>query len=196
MKNLLGLLLCLSIAFPALADSTLQVNGRSISGLTDVQIAELQAQAAKLAEANGQKATTPAVPPVATVEQVAKYAELGKSIGAGLASTAKELGIAVNEFADTPIGKVALIIIVVKLIGSQVFHVILGTVWFLVALPLWFYFYRRLCMFDYKYTEYDEKGRKHTKTQYLTNPTASIVATRWALFVILVAICGVGFLVI
>lgn len=60
-----------------------------------------------------------APPPEKLVDAAAKWAELGKSIGIGVVSAARELGVAANEFAQTDVGKVTVAVIVWKFMGQD-----------------------------------------------------------------------------
>lgn len=78
---------------------TVQVEGK----LTDEQ----RAAVALVAQ---QKAAEP-VSAAPTVSKVKEWVDIGGAIGAGLASSAKELGIAANTFAQTPVGKFTVVMI-------------------------------------------------------------------------------------
>ncbi len=200
MKRLLALLVAaVLIATPALAQTDIHT-----SGLTDAQKAELALQAARLAEKNKTDAQTAAAAPDAskTLEQVSKYAQLGQSIGAGLASTAKEMGIAVNDFANTPIGKIATIIIVFKLIGWEIIKIIVGFIWFLTMVPLWFYIFRRICLVSAKVIETNTdtagRGTKVKRWEYIDSKNdkdGSIVGYRILMLVVLAIVVIAGFIV-
>lgn len=57
-----------------------------------------------------------------------KYVEeaglIGKALGSGVASSAKELGVAVNEFAQTPVGKLTAGLVIYKVFGRDVIHLV------------------------------------------------------------------------
>lgn len=65
-------------------------------------------------------------PPSVQPEDVQKWISLGSNIGAGLAASAKELGVAASEFANTGTGKLVVWIIVWKTIGSSIAHILAG----------------------------------------------------------------------
>lgn len=157
---MLSMLLCLTAIAPSFGAS-LQFGGNEVDGLTDAQAAKLQAQAADLAQQNSKDSQSQSS--VDTIEKVNKYVELGQSIGAGLAATAKQMGVAVNQFATTPVGKLAMFIIIIKLIGWQFLHITVGLLWFLVVFPTWLYLFRRICLISETDTEYNEKGKRARK---------------------------------
>lgn len=83
---------------------------------------------------------------VSTAKKLSEWATLGQQFGSGLAQTAKELGIAANEFVDTPVGKLVAAIILWKLAGSAIVHIGFGLLFFAVAFSIWFYNWRRMCI--------------------------------------------------
>ena len=132
----LGMLLATSFVH---ADETINVDGK----LTAEQKAALALEAAKLVTANKNADAGPIAPPTTTVDTVKKWADIGTAIGGSLAASAKELGVAANDFAQSPVGKVTMAIIVWHFIGAQLVHIVFGALWFITMIPLWIYFYRR-----------------------------------------------------
>lgn len=93
------------------------VNEAGFDKLTETQKADviksvaLKAQEAKVADS-------------VTVDKIDRWVQVGSNLGKGLAATAKELGVAVNEFANTPIGKLATALIVWNIMGSAIVHIV------------------------------------------------------------------------
>lgn len=102
------------------------------SDLTPVQKAELALQQAKLAEQNQNKATTIIDNP----EKVNQWLDIGTNLGKALSGTAKEMGIGINEFIQTPAGKVSLYLIIWKVLGAEIASIL--TVLFLWAMYIYF----------------------------------------------------------
>ena len=103
------------------------------SGLTEAQITELKIQALKLQQQKDSSPVTAVTQgaqqvSTATLQEAEKWANFGKNLGTAMVSTARELGVAVNDFSKTDIGKITTAIIVYKLIGSQVTHFIAGLI--------------------------------------------------------------------
>ena len=71
----------------------------STSGLTPEQVSRLKIQAEQM-RANQE------------IDNTKKYIEMGQMIGQALASSAKEMGVAVNEFAQTPVGKMVAALVI------------------------------------------------------------------------------------
>lgn len=103
------------------------------SKLSDEQKAQLALTAAQLAHEHDTSSAT----------AVKQWVDIGTAIGSGLASSAKELGIAANEFANTPVGKFTIVIIAWHFMGSEVVHIGFGLLWLITLLPVWVYLYRR-----------------------------------------------------
>lgn len=111
--------------------------------LNNEQIAQLQLKASDLVKEN-QKAKEQAVVPVTPpVSKVKEWVDVGTAIGSGLASSAKELGVAANDFANTRVGKFTMLLIAWHFVGAQFVHIAFGLVWLLILIPVWLYLYRR-----------------------------------------------------
>ena len=177
-------------AFPlhASADSNITVNGKTYT-VTDTQAAEFAVSVVKTA-ADNHVAT-----PSETVEtKISHYAEFGRIIGASLAGTAKELGVAVNDFSQTRIGVVSTWILVYKLIGADIIQKIAAFLWFTVALPTWFWNWRRVAIWKSVKTTVDEKGKKVTEYVFY-GPTDNIDGIRGGFLFVLAVIVALGFIV-
>ena len=84
--------------------------------LSDVQKAEIQKQIAE-------QAARAANAPLVSVEKIDEYTQAGERVGKMLGGAAKELGVAVNTFIDTPAGKWTLALIIWKLMGASLTHI-------------------------------------------------------------------------
>jgi hypothetical protein len=72
-------------------------------------------------------------------EDIEKWANLGSKIGVGLASTAKELGVAATEFATTTTGRIVTFVILWQFLGNAIVHIITGlTMWFFGIPLIWY----------------------------------------------------------
>lgn len=161
----------LSIMLAVSAISVVHASETTINttaSLTDSQKAELAAEAAKMVAANtSDKVDANSPGKAATV--VKQWAEIGTAIGTGLAASAKELGIAANEFAQTPVGKFTVFLIAWHFIGHELLHVFFALLWFFTTLIVFFWMYRRASLS--KTVTYYDKGagpngaRKVTKVE-------------------------------
>lgn len=131
MKKLFGVLLMV-ISFSAMAgNSTAAVDSAGFSKLSETEKAEIIKLVADKAS-NG-------APAVLTEDRVEKWVKIGSNIGQGLAGAAKEVGVAVNDFSNTPVGKLTTMLIVWHMIGDQLVHIIGGIlVWIVGFTILWY----------------------------------------------------------
>jgi hypothetical protein len=67
-------------------------------------------------------------------EKVEKWVKIGSQVGQGLAGAAKELGIAVNDFAKTPVGQLTMMLIVWHMVGGVMVHILGGILVIVVGL--------------------------------------------------------------
>lgn len=125
-----------------------------------------------------------------TVDKVQQYTQLGTTIGAALAGTAKELGVVANDFLKTPVGLMAAGLIVWKMIGTTLVHVFGGIAFMLVFFPVWYIAFKRHCLVHSVTVSTDEKGRK-TKTVSAPKDGSDNAIGYWILFLIGVAIANI-----
>lgn len=111
-------------------------------GLTTDQLRALQTQADTM------RAESPEAQTTQTLERIQMYVEVGKGIGAGLGEAARGLGVAVNEFAGTPVGKITMFLIAYKVIGGEIIDLALGIIWFAITIPLWVSLFRKICLYE------------------------------------------------
>ncbi len=120
-------------------------------GLSDTQKAEL----VKMAES---MKTTPVAKAADTVEAVDKWVNVGERIGKMMGGAAKEVGVAVNQFIDTPVGKMTAAIIVWNYMGGMVVHVISGWVFLLLSWSMLVWFIRRNTRLVIQYDKTKERN--------------------------------------
>lgn len=168
----------------------------SLDGLTESQRAKLLLDAATLKEQNARnaaaaraaanKAAAPAaaievlnkLPDAPKVEKLSQWAQVGVDLGKGMVAVAKELGIAVNDFAKTPVGILTAAVIIYKLMGRDIIHYSVGFTFIVVFGTTWLYIFRRVCLMDrIEYTERLEEKAPNKKVK-LKNKT-TIYGTKW-----------------
>ena len=108
------------------------VNSAGFSKLSEAEKAEVIKMVADKA------ATKEAgmIPQLASEDKVEKWVKIGSNIGQGLAGAAKEVGVAVNDFAKTPVGQMAMVLIVWHMIGAQLIHVFGGILIWIVGIAI------------------------------------------------------------
>lgn len=121
MKKILMFILMMGLLTSASALSSQDVSN---SGFDDLTVQQ-QADVLKTIADKAQEAKV-AVPNTAAIDEAQKWVNLGSSIGKGLASSARELGVAVNDFSNTSVGKWTMFLIVFNIVGSSIIHIIGG----------------------------------------------------------------------
>lgn len=170
MRNLIvSLALMLMLAFGSVAHAGgLTTDTVNVEGLSEIAQAEVALKAAELRKAALKKQIIP------DVAEVQKYVSVGEQIGKALAVTAKELGIEVNNFASTPVGMIAIFLIVWHFFGNMVVHLMFGAAWFMTLIPVWIYFFKRLVMGRKEI--YNDAG-KRTSVEYNVDASGDTVGT-------------------
>lgn len=121
MKIFRSLLLVVAVA---LSSHAWALNSNSVSSagfdkLSDTEKAEIIKIVAD--KANNAQNPNSMVP---SPEKVGQWLDLGPKIGQMIGGAAKEVGIAVNDFVKTPVGQLTMLLIIWKLIGASLIHVV------------------------------------------------------------------------
>ena len=95
-----------------------------------------EAEKAEVIKMVADKASQKDVMPTMTEDKVEKWVKIGSNIGQGLAGAAKEVGVAVNDFATTPVGQLTMLLIVWHMIGAQLIHVLGGILIWIVGIAI------------------------------------------------------------
>ena len=119
------------LAAAMLSIASMSVNAQTVdvSGLSAAQIQEIQNKAKEMK-------STPEAVSAAVRGEVTAWAELGTGLGQAMVATAKEIGVAATEFAETPLGMIVSAIVVFKVIGGDVMLIVLGLLVPTIAVPL------------------------------------------------------------
>lgn len=107
------------------------VNSAGFSKLTEAEKAEVIKIVADKASSKDAS-----VPVALTEDRVEKWVKIGSNIGQGLAGAAKEVGVAVNDFSQTPVGQLTMLLIVWHMIGAQLIHVFGGIMIWIVGIAI------------------------------------------------------------
>lgn len=160
------------------------------TGLSDVQKAELEMQAAKMREDNENS-------PQRALDTAREWSELGTGVGQALVSVSKELGMAADEFSRTPVGKITVAVIVWKVIGAEVVRKLSALLFLVVAIPLWMKYFRKLAVVER--IEYHENGKKKLVSHYNLadyNTSSYVIPTRWVMMFLLLGILATGLIIL
>jgi hypothetical protein len=71
---------------------------------------------------------------------------MGREIGEAVNSSMAAITTQSNNFAQTPVGKLTVFIVIWKVIGDEAIHVGGGLIELLIFVPVWIWSYRRTCM--------------------------------------------------
>lgn len=141
------------VAMMLLAGLAIEVGAQvNTSGLTKEQKAELELKAAEMrrdrvtGRVKGFSEEEEIASPKVKADDVERWAKLGENIGKSLGAAAKEVGVAVNDFAKTPVGILTTVLIVWHFMGATLMKLIIGAAVMLVLIPLWFYIFRRYAL--------------------------------------------------
>jgi len=157
--------------------NTLSAAELNTTGLSEEQLAQLALQAAQMKKNITENVTT---------EKVNEWVDVGKNVGIALAATAGELGVAVDEFLKSTTGKITVVLIIWKVAGKEIMGLFVGMTLIVVFTPMWFYFFRRMCVVSVSKIEYPEKGFKKIKTfEYHDGNNANMQVLRFVMAVVL-----------
>ena len=167
--TVIGLMICLAfVSGMARADvySADSQMSQTFLQLTERQKTELVSRAATMQAANAYNTHNDD-----SFQKVDKYSDIAVKLMKGLANGAKEVGIAANEFLQTPAGKWTLAIIVYKTMGSDL--ILFGTAMliFISGFTFIIYLSRRLCKTTITYnTEIKNIFGNHPKIEVVKTP--------------------------
>ena len=83
--------------------------------------------------------------------EVEAWTNLGQNIGRATVGAAREIGVAANEFVQTPIGIVTTVVVVYKLVGRDILKTFIGLFIFLFGTGFGMYHFRRRYNRQYEY---------------------------------------------
>lgn len=122
------------------------VQGVNTNGLSSDQIAQLNQQAQSMKN-------DPTVVSSKVRQEAEAWSELGANMGKAMVGAAREVGVAANEFAVTPLGTVVVGITAYKIVGRDLLGVIIGTliIVFGYSIAFWMFLTRRWSNIQYEY---------------------------------------------
>lgn len=137
------LLLACTLSYASNSIDARTVNDAGFSDLSDIDKADLIKQIAdkKAAKANSAKQV---IPDVSTPQKVNEWLDIGTRIGSGMAGAAKEMGVAVNEFAKSPVGLWTITLITWHFMGGVLVHIVGGLLVWLIGFSFIWWVSRRV----------------------------------------------------
>lgn len=121
-------------------------------------------------------------------DEVQAWTDLGQNIGRATVGAAKEVGMAANEFAQTPLGIITTSIVVYKMIGEDILSLIFGSLLILFGSTLGIYASRQgykrtyeykpiiFGMFNYKMIKSETIVQRELEIQYICY---ALIAFSW-----------------
>lgn len=88
-----------------------------------------------------------------TAAKAREWVEIGNALGEGMAATAEKMGVVANDFAKSPLGKLAMVLIVWNYMGESLVMLFLGLSIIFIGGSVWLYMSRKL------WGQYTEKGK-------------------------------------
>lgn len=82
--------------------------------------------------------------PATNPEKVNAWIDVGKNLGIALTTAAKELGATTDKFLESNTGKMTAIVILWKMVGKDILHIVFGFVLLVVVGIIWVYMFRRM----------------------------------------------------
>jgi hypothetical protein len=145
------------------------------NGLSDAQILELKAHAAKIvADAANQPVTPSVSTPSAALTIAATWGQQAAAAAEGFAKAlgiaAKELGVTVNDFLHTDAGKLTAILIIWKVAGATIIHMLIGLFVIMIGLIMTRVIYTGLFTKGYEKVEYSRFGGLFKGTKMVRIP--------------------------
>jgi hypothetical protein len=178
---LIFLLLALSAATPVLANNII------IDGLNEEQSAQVQLWVAQIKKQNES---------VAALSRDNKWTDFGKNLSQALAASAKELGIPAETLIQTDFGQTAKNILIWKMLAKEIAGLTIGLLIMIIGLPIWVYFFRRICVIKSTSVEYpnNEKNKKVIRHEYFKS--GEVTEARLLMTVMLILTIGCSVLII
>lgn len=157
-NKIMGATIALVMSSSAWALNSDAVVGAGFSDLTDQQKAEIVKYVADKAAANKNTVTA--------ADEVDKWVVIGERFGKGIGAAAKELGVAANEFVQTPVGAGVAFLVMWNFFGDDFLHILFGVVVMTVGF-MSLRFYIKMCRaptYTYDSEKTDIFGRARVKS--------------------------------
>lgn len=153
-----------------------QINRVDLSGLTEAQKADLVKQAEHMKKEVAQKAST---------ETVNEWVSVGTNLALAITTVARDLGIAADRFTESTTGKITVAAILWIMLGKDIIQLVIGLLLFCVGLPLWVYFFRKLCIVKNRIIT-PIQGQWRSRKEITYYEQGEVDETRWVMLILLV----------
>lgn len=119
-----------------------------------------------------------------------EWVAIGNGLGEGLAATAQKLGVVANDFAKSPVGKMAMFLIIWNYMGNDILGIVSGILWFSIMLPFWTHHFRKT------FGIFNEKGKFLHYDKEMFKDSSSYGTIVWLYIFAVAAIMMVGIIFI
>lgn len=150
---------------------------------------QLYAEIAKMDDAQREEALrnlTGNSAPTKSASLAREWVDIGNGLGEGIAATAERLGVVANDFARSPVGKLAMVLIVWSVMGDTISGWISASLFWMFVIPLWMYNFRKM------FGVYNEKGKfiKYDLDMFRDRSTHGAIAWCYILSLGILVIAG------
>jgi hypothetical protein len=152
---------------------------------------ELTIEIAKMSDAEKEKALNAIRADESdTAARAREWVEIGNGLGDGLAATAQKMGVVANEFAQSPVGKMAMLLIIWNYMGETISGWICGFGLLMIGLPFWLYNFRKT------FGVYNDKGKflHYDKDMFSDNGRHATIAWIYILALLFIAVASIIFI--
>lgn len=160
-----------ALALLTLTASAAEIDTRNLS---DAQVAELKAMAAKASADNEKQKAGATVTPGNALSTAATWgkqaSEAAEGFGRAFTTAARELGITVNEFLATDAGKLTAALIIWKVVGGSMLKLVFILFMWTVGGIAIRIIYKRLFTGGFKESTYSHFGGAFTGTKLVSTP--------------------------
>ena len=102
--------------------------------LTDKQKAELILKIEEMKNQNNTTVVENVADSLADPQKLNEWVELGKNVGLAMTAVARELGVAADQILNSTTGKIAMVMIVWKVMGQDILDIVGGVAtWFVIT---------------------------------------------------------------
>lgn len=139
---------------------------------------------------DSQKATVVQRDMQTRVDQYGKWVGLGDEVGKAVNGGLSAVTTQANNFAQTPVGKWTMFVIIFKVLGEKVIQYLVGISMFIIGIPLWIWSYRRFLPHDYvRRVTYAADGKTKAASEYdHRSGDDSWIVGHWIALAVLIAI--------
>jgi hypothetical protein len=121
----LSLVVALMFTMPGMAVAGSESSTVSLEGLSSEQVQKIKGDVDA-----ARKNSSP------ELSAMDKAVSVGRMLGAGIVATAREVGVAVNDFAKSDVGRIVTAVLVWKYIGHDILGVVFGSIVLFAGVPL------------------------------------------------------------